>query len=79
MNSCQDLYGAVRRRDDPPPAVPILQAIIECYRRESYARTSYLTSCVSDFAFPGRSQRQGPIQLARQLGNPLLSLLIPAS
>ena len=33
--------------DDPPPSMPIPQSAIECYRRESRARTAYLAEYLS--------------------------------
>jgi uncharacterized protein YecT (DUF1311 family) len=30
--------------DDPPPAMPIAQSVVDCYRRESRARTAYLAA-----------------------------------
>ncbi len=33
--------------DDPPPSMPIPQSVIECYRRESRARTAYLAEYLS--------------------------------
>lgn len=34
--------------DDPPPPLPIQQSVIDCYRRESRARTAYLASRLSE-------------------------------
>jgi uncharacterized protein YecT (DUF1311 family) len=33
--------------DDPPPPLPIPQSVIDCYRRESHARTNYLATYLS--------------------------------
>jgi uncharacterized protein YecT (DUF1311 family) len=34
--------------DDPPPPMPIPQSVIECYRRESRARTAYLADRLAE-------------------------------
>jgi len=34
--------------DDTPPQLPIPQTVIDCYRRESHARTAYLAQHLSD-------------------------------
>lgn len=34
--------------DDPPPTLPIAQSVIDCYRRESRARTAYLATRLSE-------------------------------